>query len=58
MSYYTICNIILLLFITLVTIVINSSKNKDKIENYYYQGLTAAFIDLATYSNVDSYLYN
>lgn len=44
--------VILLLVLIILSLV---SINKNDIE--YYQGLTSAFIDLATYSDIDSYLY-
>jgi hypothetical protein len=33
-----------------------SSKDNNKFE--HFQGITAAFTDLATYGGIDSYLYN
>ncbi len=49
--YYFIFAALLLL---IISISINR-KNRSKIE--YYRGLTPAFIDLASYSNLDFYLY-
>jgi hypothetical protein len=53
MYYFYITIFVLLLLIISISI---NRKNRSKIE--YYRGLTPAFIDLATYGSLDSYLYS
>ncbi len=59
MNIFHLLNIfIFIIIICLLFLTFFPFQKIEQKEHYRYQGLTAAFIDLATYGGIDDYLYN